>query len=400
MNKLICLLSGVIFFFSTYCLAQKSKRELEKERQEAIQMVQETEKILQETEKKRVSSLGQLNAIINQIKASERIINTIRSEIKLINENISDLNQIIESLENDLTNLKKEYAFMAYTSYKANYGLRNLVFIFSAPTFNQMVMRTRYMDQYADARKKQLDLIREVRESLIRQRASLEDSKKEKDQLLSQEVWQNKNLINLRTKQDDVVHSLSQRETEIKQQLADHKKDISRLDKLIADIVAAEIKASSKEKSATTVNLTASQSALSKAFEGKFAKLQWPVSEGFISSKFGLNPHQIYKKLMVPNNGIDIQTSENEEVHAVFDGLVKAVAVVPGDWRYVVIVQHGDYFTVYAKLKEVFVKQGQILHTNDPIGVVNTDRNGTSEIQFQIWKNKEKLNPENWIVKK
>jgi septal ring factor EnvC (AmiA/AmiB activator) len=68
--------------------------------------------------------------------------------------------------------------------------------------------------------------------------------------------------------------------------------------------------------------------------------------------------------------------------------------------RYVVLVQHGDYFTVYAKLKEVFVREGDPISSNQRIGVVNTNKNGTSEVQFQIWKNTQKLNPENWIAKK
>jgi len=102
----------------------------------------------------------------------------------------------------------------------------------------------------------------------------------------------------------------------------------------------------------------------------------------------------------VPNDGIDIQTNDNQEVKSVFEGRVKAVAVVPGDMRYVVLIQHGEYFTVYAKLKEVYVSQGDIINVNQSIGIVNTNKNGTSEVQFQIWKNTQKLNPENWIAKK
>jgi murein DD-endopeptidase MepM/ murein hydrolase activator NlpD len=146
--------------------------------------------------------------------------------------------------------------------------------------------------------------------------------------------------------------------------------------------------------------MNAGQAATSKAFEGSFSKLQWPVSTGFISSKFGNNAHPVYKRLKVPNDGIDIQTNENQEVKVVFQGLVKAVAVVPGEMRYVVLVQHGDYFTVYAKLKKVLVNQGQFVNPNESIGIVNTDKNGTSELQFQIWKNNQKLNPENWLAKK
>ncbi len=400
MNKVISIIVCFFIFLSFQALSQQSREELEQEKRNALLKLQETEKILQQTEKKREVSLGQLNAINNQIKANEIIIQSIKGEINLINEDLSELDQVIESLEDDLENLKKEYAVMAYTSYKANFGLRSLVFIFSAPTFNQLLMRANYMNQYSETRKKQFNLIEEVKLSLVAQKSKLEALKQEQDELLNQEISQKRNLVILKKKQDSIVKSLSEKEDEIKQELDDRKKAIAHLDKLIADIVAAEIKATSEGRSTNRISMTESQSAVSKAFENSFGKLQWPVSSGFISSRFGSNPHPVYKRLTVPNDGIDIQTSENADVHVVFQGIVKAIAYVPGDMRYVVLVQHGDYFSVYAKLKDVSVVKGQILNANERIGVVNTDNYGRSEIQFQVWKNNEKLNPENWIAKK
>lgn len=399
-NKWIYLIIALILLIPFTGFSQKSKAQLEQEKRNALHKIEEAQKILQETEKKHEVSVGQLNALNQQITASQSVINSITSEITLYNNDIVELDEVIKSLEQDLDHLKKEYASMVYSSYKASFGFRNLLFIFSAKTFNQLLLRAKYMDQYVKARKNQLKLIQDVKVSLQNQIAELETRKLEKDQLLKQELSQNKNLVQLRQKQNTLIKSLSAKESEIKKELQNRKKAIARLDKLIANIVAAEIKASSKGKSSTKIELTAGESAISKAFESKYSQLQWPVSTGFISSKFGTNPHPVYKRLQVPNDGIDIQTQENQEVRAVFEGKVKAVAVVPGDMRYVVLIQHGEYFTVYAKLKEVFVQQGDIINVDQRIGIVNTNKNGTSEVQFQIWKNKQKLNPENWIAKK
>ena len=399
-NKWIFLIFGLILLFPLQGFSQKSKAQLEQEKRNALNKLEEAQKILEETEHKREVSVGQLNALNQQIIASQSVIGSITGEITIYNSELLELNEVIESLESDLDHLKKEYASMVYSSYKANFGLRNILFIFSAETFNQLLLRAKYMDQYTAARKKQLKLIQEVRGSHIDQIAALETKKLEKDELLNQELSQNKNLVTLRKKQNSLIKTLSEKESEIKQELKNRKKAIVRLDKLIANIVAAEIKASSKGKSSTKIEMTTTESALSQAFENNYSKLQWPVSTGFISAKFGNNPHPVYKRLKVPNDGIDIQTNENQEVRSVFEGKVKAVAVVPGHMRYVVLIQHGEYFTVYAKLKEVFVSQGSIIGVNQRIGVVNTDKNGTSEVQFQIWKNKQKLNPENWIAQK
>jgi len=399
-NKWIFLIYALILLFPLQGFSQKSKAQLEQEKRNALHKLVEAQKILEETEQKREVSVGQLNALNHQIVASQSVIGSITGEITIYNDEILELNEVIESLERDLDHLKKEYASMVYSSYKANFGLRNILFIFSAETFNQLLLRAKYMDQYTAARKKQLKLIQEVRSSHIDQIAALETKKLEKDELLNQELSQNENLVTLRKKQNTLIKTLSEKESEIKQELKNRKKAIVRLDKLIANIVAAEIKASSNGKSSTNIEMTTTESAVSKAFENNYSKLQWPVSTGFISAKFGNNPHPVYKRLQVPNDGIDIQTKENQEVRSVFEGKVKAVAVVPGHMRYVILIQHGEYFTVYAKLKEVFVSQGAIIGVNQRIGVVNTDKDGTSEVQFQIWKNKQKLNPENWIAKK
>jgi septal ring factor EnvC (AmiA/AmiB activator) len=400
MSKWIYLIFVLILLLPFDGFSQKSKAQLEQEKRNALNKLREAQKILEETEKKHEVSIGQLNALNQQIKASQSVINSISGEISIYNGELLELNEVIESLEDDLDHLKKEYASMVYSSYKSSFGLRNILFIFSAETFNQLLLRAKYMDQYTSARKKQLQLIQEVRESLIDQMATLETKKLEKDQLLNQEMTQNKSLVKLRKKQNNLIASLTQKESEIKKELQNRKMAIARLDKLIADIVAAEIKASSGGKSSTKMEMNSTETALSKAFESNYSKLQWPVSTGFISAKFGTNPHPVYKRLKIPNDGIDIQTSENQEVRCVFEGRVKAVAVVPGDMRYVVLVQHGEYFTVYAKLKEVYVSQGDIIMVNQIIGIVNTNKNGTSEVQFQIWKNTQKLNPENWIAKK
>ena len=134
---------------------------------------------------------------------------------------------------------------MIYTSYKASAGLRSILFIFSAPTFNQLIRRAQYMQQYTEAREKQFQLIQEVRSSLVQQRSVLEVMKTEKGNLLDEATNQNKNLINLKQKQSTVISSLNKKEKEIKKELDTRKKAVARLDKLIADIVAAEIKASS-----------------------------------------------------------------------------------------------------------------------------------------------------------
>ena len=144
------------------------------------------------------------------------------------------------------------------------------------------------------------------------------------------------------------------------------------------------------------VPLTPEATALSNSFEGARARLLWPVASGFISSRFG--EHQVYKQVKLENTGVEIQTKENEQVRSVFDGQVRRVFFMPG-MNNVVMIQHGQYFTVYARLKEVTVKPLQKVKAKEAIGSVYTNKDGVTELHFEIWKNDQKLNPEQWLFK-
>jgi septal ring factor EnvC (AmiA/AmiB activator) len=143
-------------------------------------------------------------------------------------------------------------------------------------------------------------------------------------------------------------------------------------------------------------NLNDEETALASSFTASRAHLPWPVSKGFIADRFGRKPHPVLKGIYVENQGVDIQTNAGENVRAVYDGIVQDVTSMPG-MNNVIAIQHGDYFTVYAKLRSVSVQTGQRVKARETIGTVATDKNGVSEIQFQIWKAFTKLNPESWL---
>lgn len=402
-----CSFSIALSFFLALALtavAQKEKSsadrtKLEKEKKENLQKIKEAQQILTETSTKKKTSIGQLNAINEQIEARESLIRSISMELDLLKSQIDEISSVINALEEDLVKLKKEYAHMVYAASKISNSYDRLTFIFSAETFNQMVMRIKYLQQYSEARRNQVEQIQKVTQTLSNQREAIVGKRMEQKVLLDQQINANKDLLALKAKQRLVIRELVEQETELKKEVKERKAAIGRLDNLIADLVKKEIKETSKGKSSTKIELTASAKMLSESFEKNKSKLQWPVGSGFISQHFGYNPHPVMKNIMIPNDGIDIQTNQNATVKAVFDGIVKTVASVPG-MNKVVILQHGDYFTLYARLKEVNVKRGQQLSASDVVGSVYTDNNGVSALQFQIWRNNEKLNPEPWLERK
>ena len=400
LSKLFYLLFFTIQLIFIYeGTAQKSKSQLEKEKNSVQNQIKEAQQILAQTSKKKNASIGQLNAIKKQIQGHSQLIRTYSSEVKSLNSQIEEDAIVINSLEKDLGNLKDEYGEMVYSMYKSSNGFNRLSFIFASSNLNQFYMRFKYLEQYTSARKNQVQLIADIKSEIETEKLSLESSKIEKKQLLTEQLKEKEKLDKLRSEQDKVFANLKNEEAKMQKNIARKKEEVSKLENLISKLLKEELASTaSDDKKVADIKIDISN--LSMGFEKSKSQLPWPVTSGFISEKFGTHPHPVLKRVKMPNDGVNIQTKQNEKVKAVFNGIVKKIAIVPGEFKYVVIVQHGTYFTVYAKLKKVDVKTGQQLVRDDVIGEVNTDVDGVSEVQFQVWKNTQKLDPENWLAKR
>jgi septal ring factor EnvC (AmiA/AmiB activator) len=390
-EALICFCLLLLLPLAAY--GQKSKEQLEQEKRENLRKIAEAEKILTETESQRKVTIGQLNAINQQIMAREGLISALEEEIKLLDAEIEDLNIVVNALQSDLDNLKTEYTEMVYVTYKVNRGFNLVTFLFSSQTFYQLYMRLKYMEQYGEARRNQAQQIQKVTSSLNSQLVAVEEKRTEQSNLLTQQITENKKLVKLKDRQSQVVAQLNKKKKELRNEMAQTKKAIEKLDGLIADLIRAELEKNRAMSTAAVEDVAA----LTASFEQQKDKLPWPVKSGFITMKFGRQPHPVLKNIAIESTGIEIQTNKEEQVTSIFDGEVRTRAFLPG-YNNVVIIKHGTYYTVYSKLKEVNVKKGQIVKAQDVIGTVLTNADGVSEVHFEIWKNTVKLDPEKWLV--
>ena len=149
---------------------------------------------------------------------------------------------------------------------------------------------------------------------------------------------------------------------------ASHTAAIDRIEEIVREEIArAEREAREAKRKAAASKANESAAALSASFEDNKKKFAWPAP-GFVSQKFGKQPHPALKGIVINNNGINIQTKQDEKVKCIFNGEVRKVALI-GVLGNSVIINHGDYFSVYAGLKEVFVKSGDQVTANQEIGV-------------------------------
>jgi murein hydrolase activator len=385
---LICIV--LISFPAVHGQGPKSKNQLQKEKQQNLEKIKEVEKIIAETTTKKKNSIGELTALNHRIQQQENLIGSINGEINILNKDIDDNNGIISALEADLDELKKEYVAMLFAAQKANNSVTRLTFLFSASSFDQLVMRLHYMEQYGDTRKLQATQIIKVQEELSGQVEKIKVKREEKNKLLTEEVAENTNLTGLKKKQNTLVKTLQKEEKKLKRDLEDTKKAIAELDKKIEEIIKEEM-----EREARSVR-SKDVVALSSSFEDNKKKFPWPVESGFISQRFGRQNHPALKGIIIQNDGINIQTKNGEHVRAIFEGEVTAVAFTPGIGS-TVLINHGSYFTVYTGLKDIVVKRGQKVKTNQELGEIISSPDGISELRFRIYKDKTPLDPQNWL---
>lgn len=410
MRRIYCL---VFFFCCTLTLSsasaqtKKSREELEREKIEVQTRLKEFDAILKQTAATKKTSLGELNAITRQFQTQNRLVNTIDREVKLINNEISETENKIASLEVQLKDLKAEYSRMIYNSSKLNRGLSIIAFVFSSSNFNQLYMRLKYLKQYSDSRKQQAAQIEKLSTDLSNQRALLDERKLTKVKVLDEEKAEKEKLEKMRKEQQGLVNTLSRKEREIQRQIAAAKKQQDQLNRMIKAAIEDEIRraeAESKKENSTTTKkagtampMTPEAAALSNSFAGNKGKLPWPVETGFVATAYGTYPHATLKGIVLDSDGLEIRTQPNSNVRAVFEGTVSKISTLPG-YGLTVIVKHGEYFTLYSRLKAVSVKVGQTIKAKEVIGQVANNPDGNAEVHFQVWKGLQKMDPSGWIT--
>ncbi len=403
------LLMALIWVAPAEAQTKKTRAQLESEKREVQERLKEFDRILRRTTATKKATIGELNAITRQFQAQNKLVNTLDREVKLINQEIAETESKIKKNEQELIDLKEEYARMIYNASKMNRGLSIVAFVFSSSNFNQLYMRMRYLKQYTDSRKQQAVQIEKLTAELAEQRVLLDSKKDEKVAVLAEAEKERAKLQAMRKERQGVVNTLTSKERQVQNQIAQTKKQQAQLEKMITEVIAEEIRRAEaaarkenptvKKSAGSSMPLTPEAAALSSSFAGNKGKLPWPVATGIVSQRYGTHAHPTLKGITTENDGLDIRTEPGSKVRSVFDGTVTKITNMPG-YGGTIIIKHGEYYTMYSKLKTISVKSGQKVVAKDIIGEVATQADGQTEVHFQTWKGLTKMNPATWIAPK
>lgn len=399
-RKSLCL---IILFFITATFAvmntnAQTKKDLEERKSKTQEEIKYAGKLLDEARESRKVNLQRIKILNKRIQLRNEIIEGIESEISIINDEIRQKNKLIERMEKDIEILKDQYAEMIVKTYWNRDKQSWLMFVMSSESFNQAYRRMRYLQQFTKHRKEQAELINNMRNELVKEIEELEKIKVQKESLVLEKRNENHNLEKEKLGKNRIVTELTKREKELREEIRKKKTVAEKLEKEIAAIIAEEAR---KDRSRNIYDqLTPEEKLISDNFQENKGKLPWPVERGIITEKYGLHQHPVLKQVTMENDGIDISTVKGATARAMFEGEVTKIVSILGR-NYTVIVRHGNFLSVYQNIVDLQVKTGEKVKTKQVLGTVFTDvETNNTVLHMQIWKERTKQNPEEWISKK
>ena len=349
--------------------------------------------MLSQTKRDESATLNKLNLLNQNIKNQRRLISTLDNEIIALNREMVQLSGRRDSLQHILEGYKLDYAQFVRQTHFARLQQSPLLFVLSSENFQQLVRRARYMQEFAHFRQEQVKRIEATQAEIDTQNALLKANKSDKETALSTRKREQANLQRDERKQQSMLTQLKSKEKDLSTKLKKQQKKAADLNKKIDEMVRQQAEKASK------TTLTKEQQLIAGGFEANKGRLPWPVEKGMISGHFGKQQHPVYSQVTIDNKGIYIQTVAGTKARSVYKGEVTSCFMVAG--TYAVIVQHGNYRTVYSNLSKLSVKQGDKVEAKQYIGTIFTDaeQDQKTELYFQVYKDKNVVNPELWIAK-
>ena len=386
------IFAAVLLCLTSVAHAQDTKAQEERkarlEREIAI-----IDKQLAENASKSSTMLADLNLIRKKVSNRKELVAESDRQIRKFNDDIYLTQLEINKINRRIETLTDHYSRLVVSAYKNRDVRVWYMYMLASDNLGQAFRRFGYFKNLSNQMKDEAQKIRSAKEELELEKEKLSKMKKDAEAVKAERVKELESLRKDEAKADNVVKQLKKSRNTYQKQLNAKKKEVEALNREIEKMIAAAM-GGTTGKSSSTKSKTVVDQKLAAQFVKNKGKLPWPV-EGAIVGRFGSHKHPVYNIVMPQNNGFDLAVSKGEQAKAVFDGVVRQVMVLPG-YNQCVMIDHGDYFTLYCKLRNVKVKADDKVKTGDVLGTVDTI-NGQTQLHFELWQGKKALNPEAWL---
>lgn len=400
LSRLSFLISFVLLIFSLFTYGQSNtKKQLELKRIELLKEIKNTQSLINKSKDNKKLIFENIENLNYKLDLQNQVIRLNNNELNILSSSIEQNKIKIDLLIRSQEALKKQYAEMILRSFKTRSKTQKLMFIFSSGNFQQALKRIQYFKQYSDHQNNQLLKIKSNTLELKQLEKSLLSQKQLQLNLISKNT-KIKNSINLEIdNKNSLLKIISNNQIKYTNEIKKKQKRTTEIDRQIEKIIADAIAESNKKKS-LVFELTPEAKALSNSFILNKGKLPWPVSQGRVILKYGRQPHPIVKTATIQSNGIRIMTSPAQKVRSIFNGSVYRI-ISSKNGSKTILIQHGNFFTVYKNLSNIYVKKGEKVSTMQELGNIITNKNsGQTILSFSLFKESKTQNPLYWLGQK
>lgn len=391
-RRLISVAAAVLLLCMQWPAAAQDTKAQESRKARLEKEIADIDRLLRENGSRSKSALSDLTLIQRQIVNRKELIAESDRQIDSVQRAIADKQAGIDLMQRRLDTLSYYYARLVKNSYKNRDSRKWYMYILASENIGQAFRRFGYLKNLSNEMNGQAAKIKEMKASLEQEKAALESMK---EQFRAIRDARRQEVASLQAEEDNyrkVVTGLRRDERKYRQELAKKRREVEALNREIAAIIR---KAAASGSGKGTGKAAEADIKLSGEFANNKGRLPWPVS-GTVVEGFGQHYHPVFKNVKLPfNNGVTIAVARDAEVKAVFDGIVRQIVVMPG-YSQCVLVQHGEYFTFYCKLKNVAVRSGEKITLGQTIGTVDTV-NGENQLHFELWSGRTPQNPETWL---
>ena len=393
LSRIILLLIVLI----SSSLSSQTKQDLKNQKKQIQEDIKKIELKLKTNSKQKKLIVSNAEDINYKIKLQQNLINNINSQLNLILREIERNENRLSDLKQRELILKDELSKMLLSAYKKKSNLNKLMFVFSSTSFQQAYKRIQYFKQYANFQSKTLSKIK-INSNDIKNVIVVLDSQKTNKKLLIDENEEIKRDLSIEyTGLNNLIAEVNKNQKRYSAEIKQKQKLTREIDKKIQRLIE-EALAKAKKKDGR-FELTEEAKLISKNFNANKGKLPSPVIRGSVVLGFGKQPHPIVKTTTIQSNGVRIRTSSDVEARTIFNGEVYSIIKSKNN-THTILIQHGNFFTVYKNLSDIYVKKGDKLKTKDSIGKIATDPlNGQTILSFSIFNNGVPQNPRFWIYK-
>jgi septal ring factor EnvC (AmiA/AmiB activator) len=415
MSKQVYLIIGVVLLslFSAPCTFGQSEEQLELEaRKERLQdEISRFNRLLSQKKKEKTTVLEDVEDLDRKIRMRKELIKVTNDQTNLLSRQINNNINKISKLRDDLKELKADYAEMIKKSYRSKSQQSRIMFLLSSEDFLQAYKRIQYMKQYTKFRKDQASQIQSKTTELQELNQGLVVQREEKESLIVENRKEQESLQRELNTQKGLISSIKAKESEYATQIRDRQRESDAIDRQIDKLIREAIAKANASNKETTVEkreaaskssnfaLTAEAKLIDADFKSNKGKLPWPVEKGIIKMRYGKQPHPIVKSVTIQSNGVRIATESGSKARAIYRGKVIAVQAIKGGNK-AVLIQHGNYISVYNNLSKVYVSEGDNVTTKQELGEVFTSPSSNETVlKFMIYDNTKTDNPANWIYR-